>query len=134
MQHSKGPARKQPRQPSAQPAAQPSLTLVQQSAPPDRGPLITDPDLVDRIFEFVLGQIPELAASTTVIKEAIRHEYGGDAHYVRRIDETPAQRSARLAHEVRRMWDGRNATEVARVLRISRATVYRCLKSTPVRE
>lgn len=115
------------------PQQQPSLSLAQQSAPPDRGPLITDPDLVDRIFEFVLDQIPELADRTVTIKEAIRQEYGGDEHYVRRIDETPTQRAARLAREVRRMFDGRNATEVARVLRISRATVYRCLKSTPVR-
>lgn len=102
--------------------------LAPMGKPSTSGPVITEPDLVDRIWEYVLEQLPELCSRRASIIDAIRSEYGGDEHYIRRMDESPAERAERMRVEVRKMWNGRNASEVARVLRISRATVYRVLK------
>ena len=86
-----------------------------------------DPDLVDRIFDHVLQLIPELAgADIQSTKAAIRTEFGGAQQYIR--SESVDRREREIEHVVRRMFDGRNATHIARVLNISRATVYRCLK------
>lgn len=93
-----------------------------------------DPDLVDRIFQHLLQQLPELAARTPEIKEAIRAEFGGETPYVR--SGTPQRRTARsraLAAEVLALFNGRNATQVARELGISRATVYRLIKQPGVK-
>lgn len=85
------------------------------------------PDLVDRIFAHVLQLIPELAsADIQSTKAAIRSEFGGAQQYVR--SESVDRRKRDVERAVRRMFDGRNATQIARVLNISRATVYRCLK------
>lgn len=92
------------------------------------GPVITDPDLVDRIFDFVLEQIPELGQRAASVKNSIRREYGGEKHYVRQLEETREARADRMRREVRRMFNGRNSAEVARVLQISKATVWRCLR------
>jgi transcriptional regulator of acetoin/glycerol metabolism len=90
-----------------------------------------DPDLVDRIFDYVLDLLPELAGREADIKTAIREEFGGEEQYVRsgQADQR-AVRSRALAAEVLSLFNGRNATEVARSLRISRATVYRLLKQS----
>lgn len=86
-----------------------------------------DPDLVDRIFDYVVALIPELnSAEIEPTKAAIRKEFGGVEQYVR--SESVDRRKREMEREVRRMFDGRNATQIARVLNISRATVYRCLK------
>lgn len=87
-------------------------------------PRITDPDLIDRIFDYIVAQIPEIADRRTPIERAIRSEFGKQSAYVRERNLT----GEALAIEVARLFDGRNATEVARVLQISRATVYRLLK------
>lgn len=98
------------------------------------GPVITDPDLVDRIFEFVLEQIPELGQRAASVKDSIRKEYGGEKHYVRQLEETREARADRIRREVRRMFNGRNSAEVARVLQISKVTVWRCLRRDGWRE
>lgn len=84
-----------------------------------------DPDLIDRIFDYIVAQIPEIAGRHRDIKRAIRAEFAKQRGYVRQrsIDEVHP-----LALEVARLFNGRNATEVARELQISRATVYRLLK------
>ncbi|MGK2897216.1 MAG: hypothetical protein ACSLE9_00815 [Burkholderiaceae bacterium] len=91
-----------------------------------------DPDLVDRIFEYIVQLLPELAGRHLDVKRAIRDEFASERVYVRRAGGERSRRSADephpLAGEVLRMFNGRNATEVARELRISRATVYRLLK------
>ncbi|MEY2689934.1 MAG: hypothetical protein RL375_4134 [Pseudomonadota bacterium] len=88
-----------------------------------------DPDLVDRIFDYMLQLLPELAARAPEIKGAIRDEFGGAESYVRTgLAELRSQRTATLATEVLSHFNGRNASEVARRLNISRATVYRLLK------
>lgn len=87
-----------------------------------------DPDLVERIFEYIIAELPEIALDPRLqdMKDAVRSEYGGRRIYV------PAQKqqrdSAQLADEVMRLFNGRNATEVARSLKIGRATVYRLIK------
>lgn len=83
------------------------------------------PDLVDRIFEFLVEQIPEIADRHTDIKQQIRKEFSSQVAYVRKrgINEPHP-----LAADVARLFNGRSATEVARILKISRATVYRLLK------
>lgn len=93
-------------------------------------PVFSDTELVDRVFEYVLELLPEasrqeMAGNAVNIKRAVREEFGGQQIYV-------AKRSAGEQHEmaaqVLRMFNGRNATEIARRLEISRATVYRLLK------
>ncbi len=84
-----------------------------------------EPDLVDRIFDYLVELLPEIADHQCDVKRKIRNEFGGDRGVVRRRgfgDRNP------LIDEVARMFNGRNATEVARQLRIGRATVYRLLK------
>lgn len=100
---------------------------------PDRPPKVpphilserfADPDLVDRIFDYVVDLVPELAAHSVEIKSAVRSEFAGQEAYVR----SRSRSSVDLADMVLRMFNGRNATEVARRLNIGRATVYRLIK------
>jgi DNA invertase Pin-like site-specific DNA recombinase len=84
--------------------------------------LRAEPDLVDRIFEYLVEQLPEIAGRHLDIKRQIRAEFASQRGYVRRRE--PHQ----LQVDVARLFNGRNATEVARQLQISRATVYRLLK------
>lgn len=86
------------------------------------------PDLVDRMFEYLVELLPELRGSPAKvesIQQQLRSEFAGQDAYI------PARSSLDKAEERRRvmqLWDGRNATAVARALGISRATVYRHLK------
>lgn len=86
------------------------------------------PDLVDRMFEYLIELLPELrgsAASVERVEQQLRKEFAGRAVYL------PVRSSVDKAEErqqVLRLWNGRNATSVARTLGISRATVYRHLK------
>lgn len=87
--------------------------------------LADEPDLVDRIFEYLLAEFPQLAGDAARVEKAqaaVRAEFAGEEVYIQK-------RSSRdIAAEVLRLFNGRNATEVARRLEIHRATVYRYLK------
>lgn len=107
------------------------------TAPADPTPVITgllaeEPDLVDRIFAFLAQIQPEMfgpGADLARAKRAVRDEFGGtgkrDGVYIRSARQ---ERARETAAEVLRHFNGRNASEVARELGISRATVYRCIK------
>lgn len=100
-------------------------------APHQLGPVFADPDIVDRIFDYIAEQFPERfgacldADCMARLKDATRAEFAGSLFYVANV--SPTERQRRVV-EVLRLFDGRNATEVARRLQISRATVYRLLK------
>ena len=86
--------------------------------------LSAEPDLVDRIFEYVLTVLPELAQEPAMLdqaKTAVREEFAGARIYVRKSEPD-------LAGRILALYNGRNASQVARELGISRATVYRKLK------
>jgi Mor family transcriptional regulator len=93
------------------------------------GPIFADPDLVDRIFEYIATEFPEMTGAlqerATEIKAAIRDEFGGEKGYVAKRSRLERQH---LASAVLELFNGRNASEVARRLEISRATVYRLIK------
>lgn len=87
--------------------------------------LAAEPDLVDRIFDYLLEEFPALAGDAAAVKRAqtaVRAEFAGEEVY---IQKRPSQD---VASEVLRLFNGRNATEIARRLGIHRATVYRYLK------
>ncbi|HEY0915642.1 MAG TPA: Mor transcription activator family protein [Solimonas sp.] len=85
-----------------------------------------EPDLVDRIFEYLLTEFPQLRGQNfDKAKKAVRDEFGGQEAY---IPQRPPSERQELAQSVLQLFNGRNATEVARRLHISRATVYRLLK------
>lgn len=84
-----------------------------------------EPDLVDRIFDYILAELPEIAASVQKHKAAVRAEFRGEECY---IASRPATERQQTVAQVLALFDGRNATEVARRLQISRATVYRVIK------
>jgi Mor family transcriptional regulator len=97
--------------------------------------LTADPDLVDRIFDYILAD-PALAAAIAKVAEAskeaipklktaVRAEFVGETCYISNYSPTDRQRRVK---QVLALFNGRNATEVARTLQISRASVYRCLK------
>lgn len=92
---------------------------TQTAAPP------TEPDLVDLIVDFLASKEPALAERRQDITADLRAEFGGQRWYVSARPETERQQRVRKILE---MFNGRNATEVARRLRISRATVYRVIK------
>ncbi len=92
------------------------------------------PDLVDRIFEYIFSD-PALAeavqrhsqagdSSASKLKDAVRAEFNGERCYI----TAPTTKRQQLVAQVLALFDGRNATEVARRLGISRPTVYRYLK------
>jgi Mor family transcriptional regulator len=92
------------------------------------GLLAENPDIVDRIFEYLLEQIPaiaEVAPDIDKAKAGIREELGGESHWVR---TGRAAEQAAKGREVLRLFNGRNAAEVARSLGISKSTVYRRIK------
>ncbi|MGF6347915.1 helix-turn-helix domain-containing protein [Variovorax sp. W2I14] len=85
-----------------------------------------EPDLVDRIFEYLLSEFPQIAGvKLEATKNAVREEFRGEEVY---IAARPASAKHQLAQDVLALFNGRNAREVARRLNISRATVYRLIK------
>src|SRR5687768_12495515 len=85
-----------------------------------------DADLVDRIFEYVLQEFPEIQrARLQAAKRSVRERFGGREEYVRSAATVEREEQA---DQVLALFNGRNATEVARRLKISRATVYRLIK------
>lgn len=90
-------------------------------------------DLVSRIKEIaqeaarqVTGD-KELSEKICVLmEEKLRAERSGDRGY---ISASSPEARERKIKEVRSMFNGRNATTIARKLNIGRATVYRILKT-----
>lgn len=83
-------------------------------------------DFVDRVFAYLLAEFPQIAGPRFAQAErAVREELAGERVYVsaRGVGDRQA-----LAREVLSLFNGRNASEVARRLNIGRATVYRLLK------
>ncbi|MCE2917697.1 MAG: helix-turn-helix domain-containing protein [Rubrivivax sp.] len=95
-----------------------------QTDPPPLRVMAEDPDFVDRVFAYLVELLPELSKREADLKSAMRQEFGGEDHYVRRKGGKRQER----AQEVLRLFNGRNATEIARRLGCGRATVYRYLK------
>ncbi len=93
--------------------------------------LQAEPDLVDRIFDYIATQLPEIAPTMQQHKDAVRAEFRGEECY---IASRPATVRQQTVAKVLTLFNGRNATEIARHLRISRATVYRVLKQPGKRE
>lgn len=84
------------------------------------------PDLVDRIFDYLLSEFPQLAGKKLdEVKHDLREEFAGQDVYI--AHQPPTARQARV-RKVLELFNGRNAAEVARRLKISRAQVYRDLK------
>lgn len=101
---------------------------------PQKPPALKDliraePDLVDRIFDYLLAEFPQIAGQPpekiAATKTAVRAEFKGETCY---LAERPATVRQQTVAQVLALFNGRNATEVARRLQISRATVYRVLK------
>lgn len=88
--------------------------------------ILDNPDLVDAIFEFIVDEFPELATRADELKVLARREFSGIATYIPRRSN---QERDRIVREVMSAFNGRNATEVARRLGISRASVYRIIKT-----
>ena len=94
-------------------------------------PLFAEPDLVDRIFELFVEHFPELQSHRiSQLKDAAREEFKGEECYI--PVRSPTSRQMMVA-EVLRTFNGRNATELARRLQVSRATVYRWIKQPGAR-
>ena len=60
------------------------------------------------------------------IEKRLRREMAGDRIYISNESESSRKQKYDM---VRRMYNGRNATAIARELKIGRATVYRILKT-----
>lgn len=111
--------------------------LTQRIKPHQSAEHVPDPDLVDRVFDYLVTRYPELTNQPIgEIKAALRDEFAGERVYIaRRPQQNPAvarntQQRQAMAHQVLSLFNGRGATEVARSLGISRATVYRVLKQS----
>jgi transcriptional regulator of acetoin/glycerol metabolism len=83
----------------------------------------SEPDLVERIFDYAVKLMPQISQHRAVIIQALREEFAGERVYVRKRGEVDP-----VAAKVLSVFNGRNATETARELGIGRATVYRKIK------
>lgn len=88
--------------------------------------MLENTDLIDAIFEFIVDEFPEMRDRALILKESARKEFAGTGTYIPRRSQ--AERD-RMVKEVLTLFNGRNATEVARRLNISRASVYRIIKT-----
>jgi len=86
--------------------------------------ILDDPDLIDSIFAFIAIEFPEMRERAAELKQMARQEFAGIETYIPR---RPKAERERVMQEVFRMFNGRNAAEVARCLKISRASVYRII-------
>lgn len=110
-----------------------------------------EPDLVDRIFEYILSDpamssavqtmaaardqaayaaaqalaAPAVADPLHHLKTAVRAEFQGERCY---IPARPVTKRQEQAAQVLQLFNGRNATEVARRLQIGRTSVYRYIR------
>lgn len=89
-----------------------------------------EPDIADSFCEYVSQQVPNVTPQDLeAIRMGIRREYGGERHYVRQLDTVErARHTKRCAEVLAQHFNGRNASELARKLGISRVTVWRLLK------
>lgn len=103
------------------------IPMTKASPTPQLDSLIRDdPDLVDRIFDYLLREFPDIEGPKLAeTKLAVRENFGGSEQYVR---SAAAVKRQEVAVQVLSRFNGRNATEVARELKISRTSVYRFLK------
>lgn len=84
-----------------------------------------DQDLVDRIFEYIQTEMPEISNDVQKYKTIIRAEFAGEKCY---IANRPLSQRQEQAARVLALFNGRNTAEVARKLKISRTSVWRYLK------
>lgn len=84
-----------------------------------------NPDMVDRIFKYLEENAPELAPLLGQLQDEVRAEFQGIEIYIPRRSMA---RRKQLTVEVLALFNGRNASEVARKLGLGRATVYRIIK------
>jgi Mor family transcriptional regulator len=84
-----------------------------------------EPDLVDRIFDYILSELPEVSAAVLKHKSAVRAEFAGEKCY---IANRPATQRQEQAAQVLALFNGRNTREIARKLDISPVTVWRYIK------
>ena len=84
-----------------------------------------NPDLVDRIFDYILSEMPAIAASVEKHKAAVRAEFAGEKCY---IASRPSTRRQEQVAQVLALFNGRNTHEIARKLQISPVTVWRYIK------
>jgi hypothetical protein len=97
-------------------AATPQLdTLVQ-----------AEPDLVDRIFDFILAEHPGLRERCADLKAAVRAEFKGEECYIRGRPES--ERQALVSAVFALTFNGKGPRAVARALNTSPATVIRILR------
>ena len=87
--------------------------------------ILAEPDLVDRIFDYITAEFPAMQDKGGKLKAAVRAEFKGEECY---ISGRPATTRQETVSQVLSLFNGRNTTEIARRLQISRATVYRILK------
>jgi Mor family transcriptional regulator len=90
-----------------------------------------NPDLVDAIFRRLAEQVPELVPRLGAVEAAVRVEFQGIETYIAR--RSPARRQQRT-EQVLQLFNGRNATDIARTLGIGRTTVYRIIKQAGSKE
>ncbi len=115
---------------------QPALTLIE--APPavpapvphQLGEQFANADFVDRVWDYLLQQWPQRlqdipADEVEDVKQLIRQGERGERPY---ITPAGATQRERRAMQILALFNGRNASEVARVVGVGRATVYRVLK------
>lgn len=87
----------------------------------------TDSDFLDRLFACLSGHLPALTEEQLAqARDAVRQHFAGERAYIPK-GHTPSDRE-QLARDVLALFNGRNATEVARRLRIGRTTVYKIIK------
>ena len=84
-----------------------------------------EPDLVDRIFDYIMAELPEIAASVQKHKDAVRAEFGGQRHYI--ATRPPTVRRQTVAN-IRAQFNGVNIKDVATATGVSRRTVYRAIQ------
>jgi Mor family transcriptional regulator len=86
---------------------------------------IQEPDLVDAILDWIVSRHPDMKEKAPSLMADIRADWGASRHYVRAGSQTERQRRISQALS---LFNGRNATEVARPVGVSRGTVYRIVK------
>lgn len=108
--------------------------MVDRRRTPSKSTQPAEPDLVDRIFDYIFSdpalsdavqRIADAGSSIQSLKASVRSEFRGEECY---IANRPATERERVVAQVLSLFNGRNAGEVARRLSIGRATVYRIIK------